>query len=374
MPFTPGMHMRTGFSGLVSRAAAGVDKYRVSKRTQGHGTQGAANSNHHDRRVGRDDPHGSRSQTNVEPTRSVAERVRFNGTARTRNSIHSFGSTRPKAKEHATGEPSTTPLDSSSPSGRGRKFGDVLENLQSDPSRCQRLGDRKYRRSAFSFGTVFTTAHHTAAGKPDDPAYTTATLHCGRVYSKHRKFIVVECNEASFVALPIYTCNGAGLSKKSSREIPEYMDVMDRRVGIPGPANGVYGRLFCVADGESEDAPVLLRDDQIHHGRVGAKGNACVHLTEPFSFRYGVRSRIEAQLTDDSAHLLRQVRATKMAAGSFKVLQGLGPDHLLDLLGRMVQADFVEKLAQLRAESLVKMRAPNPLEAVNAELEEGEIA
>ncbi|TLD06457.1 uncharacterized protein PgNI_08696 [Pyricularia grisea] len=404
MPSTPNMHMSTGFSGRVSRAAAGDDKYRVSKRTQGYGIQDATNNNHHDRRAGHNGSYRPHNQTNATQSKSFVERVRFNGASCIQNSIKNFSGTKTEAttpspntddKKSTTNKPEdkleSKPPNLSKPYGRGffpkpfpstkagqhpnppqhgRKFGDLLENLQTDPSLCQRRGDRKYLKSAFTFGTVFSTAHHTPAGGPDDPEHMTTTRHYGRVYSKYRKFIVVECNEVSFVALPIYTCNGTGLSRKSSREIPEYIDVMDRRVEVPGPANGVNGRLFCVADGESEDAPVL-RDNK-DYTRVGAKGNACVRLTEPCSFRYSIWSRIEAQLTDDSVHLLREVRATKMAASSFKVLQEMSPANLVCLLGKMVQADFVEKLAQMQAESLVKMRGRKQIEAVDAEKDEGE--
>ncbi|TLD28440.1 hypothetical protein PspLS_03682 [Pyricularia sp. CBS 133598] len=367
MPSTPSMQMRTGFSVLVSRAPGGVDNCR----------------------------------TNAAPSKGLAERVRYNGAARIQNSIHNlknFTSTKikataPSSNSKTDGKQDSKPPELSKPHGPGffpkhiqppkagqhsnppqpgRKFGDLLENLQTDPALCHRRGDHKYLKSAFTFGTVFSTAHHTAAGGPDDPEHMTTTRYYGRVYSKYRKFIVVECNEVSFVALPIYTCNGTGLSKKSSREIPEYIDVMDRRVEIPGPANGVNGRLFCVADGEDENAPVLRNNKD--HSRVGAKGNACVRLTEPCSFRYSIWSQIEAQLTADSVRLLREVRATKMAASSFKVLQQLSPANLVDLLGRMVQADFVEKLAQLQAHSLVEMRAHKQIEAVSVEQDEGKAA
>ncbi|QBZ62641.1 hypothetical protein PoMZ_11524 [Pyricularia oryzae] len=350
MPSTPSMHMRTGFSGLLSRAAVD-DKYRVSKRTQGHGNQGATDKDHHERRAGRGSPYRARNQTNVDQSGSLAERVRCNSAARIQNRIQNSNGTLTQ------------------PTKAGRKFGNVLENLQTSPSLCRRRGDRKYRKSAFSFGTVFSTAHHTPAGGPDDPEHTTSTRHHGRVYSKYRRFVVVECNEVSLVALPIYTCNGTGLSRKPSREIPEYIDVVDRRVDMPGPAQGVNGRLFCVADGEDDDAPVL-RDNK-NNSRVGAKGDACVRLTEPCSFRYGVWAQIEARLTDDSARLLRELRATKMAAACFGVLQDLSPADLVGLLGRMVQADLVEKAALLQAESLVEMRARKQSRSMTASSNKG---
>ncbi|KLU88615.1 hypothetical protein MAPG_07600 [Magnaporthiopsis poae ATCC 64411] len=157
-------------------------------------------------------------------------------------------------------------------------------------------------------GIVFETAYHTAmassAGASADNLTETTR---GYVYTKYRKFVILEKHATHIQALPIYTHNGTGLDRKRQFE-HEFVCVRDRDCPADKhePEEGVHGTLFGI------------REPGFKATFIG--GRAVLKLTEMVSFSIhasgGLVARVEGRLEDDSlrklACLVHSVRAKRL--------------------------------------------------------------
>jgi hypothetical protein len=164
------------------------------------------------------------------------------------------------------------------------------------------LSKRPQPRRRWKAGVVFSGVLH----EPDCDKKTTRkidmnrseTIH-GPVYSKHRKFVVIACFEYHFLALPIYTHSGTGLSKKTNRE--EFISVRDADAG-PNikPAESSYNVLI------SQRTEALRNDPGSSKWNI-MSNETSVWLTHPVCHKYRSTCSIIGALQEKSTRYLLKV-------------------------------------------------------------------
>ncbi|EJT80846.1 hypothetical protein GGTG_00839 [Gaeumannomyces tritici R3-111a-1] len=162
------------------------------------------------------------------------------------------------------------------------------------PAFRPRAGFEIHDRTEYHPGMIIQTVCHTPAGPGsthrDDVVAVTSR---GPVYSKFRRFVVLEMHWSHFQALPLYTHNGTGLNNKRQQQ-HEFVCIRDRDVpkSEREPEEGVNGTVFGV-----------------RHGREPCvDGRTAVKLTESVSFvPRSTLARVEGRLEHESLRALARL-------------------------------------------------------------------
>ena len=117
----------------------------------------------------------------------------------------------------------------------------------------------------------------------------------GNVFTKVRIMIVVAAYKSHYVALPLYTHNGNGLSRKSPAQQLEYVSIRDHRIDGPFTAQTENGS---------------LRTEFLKPGINIIDPRSTAHLTYPLSRKYDLPVVHQGNLTKSATsrliHLYKQ--------------------------------------------------------------------
>ena len=123
---------------------------------------------------------------------------------------------------------------------------------------------------------------------PTDPALTVSNF--GNIYTKPRHFIVVARYHHHYIALPMFTHGGNGLSRKPNKD--EYISIQDHRDPHPVPQQSPYKPL----------------KSRYFKGEVRTlKGLSTIFITFPVSRDYNAKCTIEGKLDEDSIERLQKL-------------------------------------------------------------------
>ena len=172
---------------------------------------------------------------------------------------------------------------------RNSTFGSVNGSPDLKSSRCQKLPKDLFRPGMIIRGVVHEQDfHNTADGSVMTIAdkYTTESKF-GLIHSKYRKMIVVALFENHYLAIPLYTHNGNGVSRKSRPD--EYISVRDHRSRELFTKQTEHGELIT----EEINAGIYLFDP-----------NSLAHITHPVARKYNLPLVVEGYLKENSAKRL----------------------------------------------------------------------
>ena len=139
-------------------------------------------------------------------------------------------------------------------------------------------------------GMIFRSVHHEedisqlmkGPSQPSEPN-TTYTKDFGDIYSKNRWMIVVKINTTEYTAVPLFTYNDNGLSRKPADAVDEYVSIRDLRVSPSSPQS------------QWRTLEAKMRD-----GSIELKKTAVVHMVYNITKRFGLPVQEEGRLTDKS--------------------------------------------------------------------------
>lgn len=201
------------------------------------------------------------------------------------------------SSRRASGPPQPAAGVPSGPSRRIQEIQEIIQNFKDFNLRSQvmtgtahslvRPTDQKHPKPTYRPGVVFSAPHHTPCGiefsevSVFDLNRTASPYGC--IYSKYRKFVVIQQYETGVSCLPIYSHNGKGLENPYSRD--EWVSIRDVSDEVPEPAESAHGVVLCTTHG--------------YKGATVVKGKSSIHLTETTNHRYDSYASIEGHMPKD---------------------------------------------------------------------------
>lgn len=187
----------------------------------------------------------------------------------------------------------------------------VLPGIPDEAHLHKKRSGQKYPEESYTPGTIFAAPHYSQARddywESGHPLVTASS--CGPVYSKNRRFVVIETYADHVICLPIYSHNRRGLD--FVRSSIEWVSIRDIKDSKQEPAESPHGLVLC---------QTLPGNGHI----LVAKGRSSVHLTEPTTHRYSDYATIQGSLLSgeqdkltsmmEKVKLLQSARAKAKAA------------------------------------------------------------
>lgn len=217
----------------------------------------------------------------------------------------------PNAQEFVPGR-SSSPLSQDSVASvasiagksRATRTGHTSTVMQTEPTKHQY--NNKISKSAFKPGFVFSAPIHESDYDPAKRANNPSWLvrregiftHCGPVFTKPRKLVVVKSFHQHCIALPIFSHGETGLSFKDKAHKNEFLPIHDTR--DPHPPAADHGG-------------IVLEFERAHMYRTYTfgfhvmSGNSTVHVAFPICFRYVNNAIKEGELIGHSLQPLLEV-------------------------------------------------------------------
>ncbi len=116
--------------------------------------------------------------------------------------------------------------------------------------------------------------------------------YAGSVFTKVRIMIVVSCHTSHYIAIPLYSHNGNGLSRKNPDEQMEYVSVKDHRI---------EGKFI----GQSKHG--ILRTGYHKPGINILDPQSCAHITYSLPRKYDLPVVHQGHLTEQATDQLVQL-------------------------------------------------------------------